>query len=188
MWDAKAAVQHLKARTASRGHRRSGTIMTHFLSRAGTAAMCATVALLTPLGMASAHAAPLGRPAPGAEQQGDTAQATARDFYVWYVGLMAQDKEPGDDPAHYARFVSKRLRAAIARKMNSADGMDVDYFIKAQDYLDGWVGHVTATPATPRGGGARALVTLGGGSRPWRLAVSLVREDQRWKISDVTRG
>ena len=101
---------------------------------------------------------------------------------------MAHDKEPSDDAAGYVRYVTKALRASIARSMASPDGMDVDYFIKTQDYLDGWVGHVAATPAVMRGATARTTVTLGSGRKAWKLGVSLIREDGGWKISGVTRA
>ena len=134
-------------------------------------------------------AAPAAAPVHGAGLQGtDTPDRTARDFYVWYVHLLAHDKEATDDPTDYARFVSRALRARIARQMASAEGMDVDYFIKAQDYLDGWLTHVTASRPVVHGSGADLIVTLGGGGEGQRLAVKLVREDARWKIAAVARA
>ncbi len=113
--------------------------------------------------------------------------AVARDFYTWYVGLMAHDKEPTDEPQVYARYVSKSLRASIARQIASPDGMEADYFVKAQDYMDSWIGHVASTPAMVRGNTARTVVTLGSGAKPWRLSVQLAKEDGGWKLASVSR-
>jgi len=45
-------------------------------------------------------------------------------------------------------------------------------------------------PRHPRQHGttARTTVTLGTGGKPWKLALSLVREDGAWKIAGVTRA
>jgi hypothetical protein len=120
--------------------------------------------------------------------QAKSADAAAQDFYRWYVGLMAKDREPGDDPTAYARLVTKSLRASISRQMAAPDGMEVDYFVKAQDYLDSWVDHVTAGPATMHGDMARTTITLGTKADEWKLLVSMVREDGAWKIAEVTRS
>lgn len=127
--------------------------------------------------------------APGtASLRAATPEATAQSFYRWYVGLMAHDKEATDEPATYALYVSDGLRAQIARKMASADGMDVDYFVKTQDYLDQWLRQIAATAAEVRAGKARTVVTLGSGSSRQRLVVTLVQEKARWKIATVVRG
>lgn len=141
-------------------------------------AMCLAVALLGSGTMTQA----VGATAPAA--QAKPAEVVAREFYTWYVGLMPHDKEPTDEPATYVRYVSKPLRAAIARQAAAPEVPDEDYFLKAQDYLDGWVGHVAATPAKVQGNTAQTVVTLGG-AKPWRLAVKLVREDGAWKIAGV---
>ncbi len=113
----------------------------------------------------------------------------ARDFYGWYVGLMAHDKEATDDPVRYTQFVSAPLRAQVKRQTDSPAGMDVDYFIKAQDYLPDWPGHIAATPAAVRGNTSRTTVTLGTDRRhPWRLGVALVKEAGEWRISRVQRA
>ena len=112
----------------------------------------------------------------------------AREFYGWYVGLLVHDKEATEDPVGYVRFVSAPLRAQIKRQENSPDGMDADYFIKAQDYLPDWPGHVAATPAMVNGTTARTTVTLGTDRRhSWRLAVVLVKEAGDWRVSRVQR-
>lgn len=145
------------------------------------------VAALAGTGAASAQGMAAHAPV-AASARAATADAAARDFYRWYVGLMAHDKEATDEPATYARYVSRALRAQIARKMASADGMDVDCFTKTQDYLDDWLRQVAATPVVMHGASARTVVTLGSGGKRQRLAVALLREDGLWKISAVTPG
>lgn len=142
----------------------------------------AVLAMTAPLATACANPAP----SPAAPTIG--ADIVARDFYRWYVGLMAHDKEAGDDPRTYARYVATPLRARIQRQIDSPDGMDVDYFIKTQDYLDDWIAHVSATPARTQGATAQTIVTLGAGREATRLAVSLTREGGQWKIAAVKRA
>ena len=117
-----------------------------------------------------------------------TPDQIAREFYGWYVGLMVRDKEPSDDPARYAHFVSAPLRARIKRQMDSPEGMDVDYFTRAQDYLPDWPSHIAATPAVTTADTARTTVTLGVDRHPWRLMVALVKEGGDWRIAGVQKA
>jgi hypothetical protein len=86
----------------------------------------------------------------------------AHDFYAWYLGELAASRDPFTLEAPALRqYVCAALLAEIDKKMHSADGMEADCFLKTQDYLDEWIGHVGA--AAPKLGGATVstVVTLG---------------------------
>lgn len=141
-------------------------------------------------GRSAAEAVSASR-APTAEQSPDQ---VAHDFYAWYLGQLAKDQDPITLKAPQLKdYVSPALLAEIDRKMKSADGMDADYFIKTQDYLDGWLANVAVAPAKVSGASATALVTLGapGGARDdlWKLRVTLARgADRHWKIRSVAKA
>jgi hypothetical protein len=114
----------------------------------------------------------------------------AKDFYRWYLGLLVENKDPmHDEVTAFSKYVSSALAKEIERKIHSADGMEADYFIQAQDYLDDWPTNVSV--ATPRIKGALAAVTVSlGAAKPssYRLTVTLVKENDTWKIRRVARA
>ena len=152
-------------------------------------AMALAVALA---GVAPAQA---GEPADAAvaravEQSPDR---VAHDFYAWYLAQLAKNQDPITVKAPQLRdYVSPALLAEIERRMHSADGLDADYFLKTQDYLDGWLEHVSVAPAKVAGQSATALVTLGPPTAAkddiWRLRVTLARDAKGWKIRSVAKG
>jgi hypothetical protein len=113
----------------------------------------------------------------------------AQQFYKWYLRLLAENKDPmHDEAAMFSNYVSGALVKDIEKKIHSPDGMESDYFIQAQDYLDDWPGNVSV--ATPRIERATAKVTVSLGaakSSAYRLAVTLVKEKSTWKIRKVAR-
>lgn len=142
--------------------------------------LVATVAL-TPMTSACAQSAPSSLRVEDAAAP----QTAAEAAYRWYIGLIAKDKDVSDDPQSYTRYVSAPLRTQIERQMNGPDGMDVDYFLKTQDYLDSWLTRIVADRSRRTGNTTQTTVTLGTGSEEWRLTVSMVREGGRWKIAKV---
>jgi glutamine synthetase type III len=110
-------------------------------------------------------------------------------FYKWYLGQLVQNKDPLHDAVtEMKRQVATPLLREIEKEINSADGMDVDYFIAAQDYLDDWPTHVTATVRELKGAAATVQVQLGASTlKPYRLRVGLIKEKGDWKIRKVNR-
>jgi hypothetical protein len=115
------------------------------------------------------------------------ASATVTAFYKWYLHELKADREPlQDGRAALARYVSRPLLREIDHRMRSAEGMDVDYFIQAQDYLDDWENHIVATNAELTAAGASVVVELGAANEDRRrLAISLAKEGRTWKIRQV---
>jgi len=131
------------------------------------------------LAIGSAHAA--------SAQQVATPEQCTKVFYEWYLAQLAADKDPvsDDSPALKDRVATPLLRL-IERKRRSPDGMDADYFIQAQDYLDDWLVQVSVKPRTISKTTAKVDATLG--EKPdtsRKLRVTLIRESGTWKISRV---
>ena len=120
-------------------------------------------------------------------QAAATPEQCTKAFYEWYLTQLAADKDPvSDDSAALKERVAAPLLQLIERKRRSPEGMDADYFIQAQDYLDEWLGQVSVKPRAISKTTAKVDATLG--EKPdslRRLRVTLVRESGTWKISRV---
>lgn len=116
-------------------------------------------------------------------------ELAAQEFYVWYLKQLVANQDPlSDQPAILSKYVSRPLIKDIRRKLASVDGMSADYFIQAQDYLEGWLGAVSATSINLQDQSSNVLVTLGRTTDDvYRLNLKMVLEDGQWKIRTVTR-
>lgn len=114
-------------------------------------------------------------------------EETVEAFYKWYVHELRQNRDPfTQDEATLKQYVTAELIDKIKKQMNSPDGLEADYFTKAQDYFDDWETNVSASKAVIRGTLATTTVTLGGkADSRLKLRVSLRKEDKEWKISRV---
>ncbi len=158
---------------------------------AGLVALGAALAAVVAQGEAtpSVAASTVGH-AVAAEQSPDK---VAHDFYAWYLGQLAKNQDPLTLKAPQLRdWVDTALLAEIDRKMHGADGLDADYFLKTQDYLDGWLEHVAVAPAKVSGQTATAVVTLGAPTAArdeiWKLRVTLASDGRRWRIRSVAKA
>ena len=165
----------------------------HPVRAAALAALCA--------GALAAGCAKAESPAPAATAASAGAGAAAvdvapdkvaHDFYAWYLGELAGDRDPITLKAPLLRqYVAPALLAEIDKKMHSADGMEADYFLKTQDYLEEWVGHVSVAGPKTSGASATTLVTLGpdaaGKGEVWKLRVTLAKDGAAWKIRAVAK-
>jgi hypothetical protein len=118
-----------------------------------------------------------------------TPQAVVSEFYAWYLRAVARDQDPlHDEPATLRKFVSGALIVEIEKKLKSRDGLDADYFMQAQDYLDDWLDNISVSPAQIKGATATTAVYLGkSADKKYGLSVSLVNEQGAWKVRKVTR-
>ena len=117
-------------------------------------------------------------------------QATLTAFYHWYLEALAKNRDPfHDDRAKIEVYVSKGLLREIDRRSKSAEGLDEDYFIRAQDYLEDWAANIVISDLQIKDRTASAMVTLGA-TRQSRhsLALNLIKEGDAWKITKVSAG
>jgi hypothetical protein len=107
-----------------------------------------------------------------------TPAAAAEDFYRWYLQQIAAQHDPlHDDRAELQRHVAARLLRELDEKSASEDGLDADYFLQAQDFMEGWANHVAAVGLPSKGKTAAAQVSLGDSAQDLRrLRVTLVNE------------
>jgi hypothetical protein len=110
-----------------------------------------------------------------------------RTFYHWYLEELTNDRNPmHDDRNTMETYVSKALLAEIRRRSEGPDGLDEDYFLKAQDYLEDWESNVRVSDVHVEGNSATAVVTLGATKESQHpLALNLTRDGTSWKISKV---
>lgn len=113
--------------------------------------------------------------------------ATVSAFYGWYLHALSADHDPlHDDKAQLSTYVSTALIREIERQINSPNGLDADYFIQSQDYLDDWLTNISVTKTTINGDTASVVVTLGTTKESiWKLGVTLKKERNLWKIRKV---
>ncbi|WP_050568510.1 DUF3828 domain-containing protein [Dickeya chrysanthemi] len=128
--------------------------------------------------------------APAAEEEEeeyvdtDGAAKQAIAFYQWYIGQIMQDKLPiqDNDPTlekYVARDTVKALRT-------SKVSMDVDFFLRVQDFDDeDWRQNISieSTDADPV---CVNLYMVLGKKSPKRLVSCYVQENSAWKLRSVT--
>jgi hypothetical protein len=82
--------------------------------------------------------------------------------------------------------VSATLIQEIDRQSKSPDGLEVDYFLQTQDYLDEWKGHISVLQTARKGTDATVVVTFGlKGATTYKLTARLRNESSFWKITKV---
>ena len=83
-------------------------------------------------------------------------------------------------------YVSPSLLRELKRIMQSPNGMETDYFLQAQDYLEDWPTRISISDTKVQSGIATTVVTLGENpAAPYRLTVTLQQEAGGWKIRRV---
>jgi hypothetical protein len=120
----------------------------------------------------------------------NTPQPTLTAFYHWYLEELAKSRDPfHDDRAKIEVYVSKGLLREIDRRSKSSEGLDEDYFIRAQDYLEDWASNIVVSDVQTKGTTASAVVTLGSTKQSRHpLSLNLIKEGDAWKISKVSAG
>ena len=115
-------------------------------------------------------------------------QATLVEFYHWYLDALMKHRVPiKDDGARIATYVGRARLQNLKRRMNSPEGLDEDYFTRAQDYFDDWADNVAVSDVQIAAKTATANVILGATEESRHpLALQLLRENGRWKIARVS--
>ncbi|MFJ2364861.1 DUF3828 domain-containing protein [Pseudomonas sp. NPDC087697] len=108
-------------------------------------------------------------------------------FYNWYLQSFSDEKDPlTDDITQMKQYVSDELIGKIKKQMASPDGLEEDYFIKAQDYMEEWLTQIKVGEPNVQGASAREQVTLGNTPGTIQIIdVLLVKNNGCWKINDV---
>lgn len=110
----------------------------------------------------------------------------ALTFYRWYLHEIDEGHIPlVHSPKQIREYVSATLRESLMSK-KGLQSQGADYFLKAQDTLEDWASHVTASSPKLTGDSAQTVVTLGATPESrHHLRVSLVKEAGSWKIQRV---
>ena len=117
-------------------------------------------------------------------------EAKVEAFYKWYLSSLRQNREPlTQDEATLKKYVTSALIDKIKKQMNSPDGLEADWFLQAQDYLDDWESNVSAAKAVIKGTEATTTVTLGAkDDTKHKLRVRLKKILGDWKIAGVQKA
>lgn len=114
-------------------------------------------------------------------KQVDDVTQRATVFYQWYILEAADLKNPANNPE-----IEKYVATSLRKTLKSEEYIDVDYFIKAQDFNEmDWlpnirVEHVVVDPVCTNVYMSFGLI------KKHRVVDCFVKEDGVWKISTVT--
>lgn len=122
-----------------------------------------------------------------------TPEETVRRFYEVYLRSLNQHEEPLErHRAELSKLVTQRLLKSYERASKSDTGINVDFFIEAQDWDDAWEKNITLSKARIQGTRATITVMLKGGTLGAdnktfdnKLKVGLRKEGGAWKIDTV---
>ena len=130
------------------------------------------ISFLLPAGQLT-HAAEAARPP----------EVVVSEFYQWYMKELAADRNPLlNKNKSLSNYVAASLLQTIKRKMNSKDGMEIDYFIQAQDFPKaGFKASALTIKAT------NAIVTMTSRDRSFAhsFKVTFVKTAESWLISGI---
>ena len=115
-----------------------------------------------------------------------SAQESVKAFYGWYMVRVASDDPPelSKSPEIKAHVSASRL-ARLIRQERSPDGMESDYFMQSQDYLESWPKHISVEVINQTSRRAELAVNMGVGDQVNALRVTAILEDGRWKIDAI---
>ncbi|WDH22207.1 DUF3828 domain-containing protein [Pseudomonas chlororaphis] len=111
----------------------------------------------------------------------------AEAFYNWYLQSFSNEKDPiTDDLPHLQQYVTQTLIERIKKQMSSPEGLEEDYFLKTQDYMDEWLTQIKVSEPQVQGASARESVTLGNTPDTTQIVdLLLVKDKGCWKINEV---
>lgn len=123
----------------------------------------------------------------GLDDNGDTSpKVPTQAFYSWYLQTFSEDQDPITDVPEMKKYVSDSLIAKIKKQMASPDGLEEDYFLKAQDYMDEWLTQIKVSEPQIQGSSAKEQVTLGSTPDTTQIVdVRMIKDKGCWKIDEV---
>lgn len=121
-----------------------------------------------------------------ANRESTSAVYVTKAFYQQYMNALAQDDFDRIKPDRLKAYITPSLIARLKKMENSEEGLDADYFIRAQDYLDDWVTHIQVRENRIAQTTASVTVTLGE-KEPQQLEIQLKLQNHEWRIDSVER-
>jgi hypothetical protein len=117
----------------------------------------------------------------------DAPDVVAKNFYRWYLKELSKNRDPlTDSAAAMKTYVSGKTLQKLRRMINSPDGMEADYFIQTQDYMDEWLQPPKSQIKRISDTHSELTITLGEHTKnKYQLSVAMLKEESRWKISKV---
>lgn len=121
--------------------------------------------------------------------QNASPEATAKEFYKWYLTEIAANRNPHENKTKFSKYVSKRLYKWMTSKAYEEYG--ADYIIDAQDFNEAWANGISTTKAVIKGNTATFKVNFtppkGSVQGDWNYSVrvKMVKENGAWKVDSV---
>lgn len=114
----------------------------------------------------------------------DSVEKTAITFYKWYIVQAADMKNPLANP-ELKKYTTVRTHQALTRAYE-ADEIDVDYFIKAQDFDEkDWLSNIKVQQVIVDPVCTNVYMSFGA-VNPKRVVNCFVKESGGWVINTVT--
>jgi hypothetical protein len=116
-----------------------------------------------------------------------TPEQAIRNFYHWYMSeLIAGGAPMQKKRSEMKQFVTERFLSEIEKNDKETNGLGADPFIQAQDFDNAWKSNIVVKNLKTTGSNATARVELKGKGLSQKLSVSLVQEQDTWKLDQVT--
>lgn len=121
------------------------------------------------------------------EQCEPTPEKAVHSFYSWYLKAISENKDPIINKSETLnQYVSPELLTTIQKQIDSKDGVDYDYFLKTQDYMDSWIKDITVSNITSFNSISKETVTFSKNTEEtYSLEVLLSKKNSCWFISKV---
>lgn len=114
----------------------------------------------------------------------ESVEQTAAAFYKWYIAQAADMKNPLVSP-ELKNYTTAETHKALMRAYE-ANEIDVDYFIKTQDFDDkDWLSNIKVQQVIADPVCTNVYMTFGALNRK-RVVDCFVKENDGWKIKAVT--
>jgi Protein of unknown function (DUF3828) len=110
-------------------------------------------------------------------------------FYTWYLKELSNNEDPVSDSASkIQKYVHSKTLKKIHKMINSPNGMESDYFLQTQDYMDEWLTPPESKVKKLARRDAEVIITLGAGTKAsHKISATMLIEGGSWKISKVTK-
>lgn len=121
------------------------------------------------------------------EQCEPTPEKAVFSFYTWYLKSKSENKDPVIGKSETLnQYLSPELLVSIKTQTESKYGLDYDYFLKTQEYMDSWINDISVSNITSFNSISKETVTFAKNTEEeYSLEIILSKKDKCWFFSKV---